>query len=53
VAYYRDLWDGVDATVKVSPDVMAGLMVSNGQLLVGEDARTPCAEDVFIAQLTA
>jgi len=41
VAYYREIWDGVDATVEVVPGVSSGLMVSKGRLLVPSRSRIP------------
>lgn len=41
VAYYRNIWDGVDATVEVIPGVSSGLMVSKGRLLVPSRSRIP------------
>jgi len=41
IAYYRGQWDGVDATVRTTPNVIAGLMVVRGHLLVASDSRTP------------
>ena len=41
IAHYRSLWDGVEAGVHTRRSVLAGLMVSNGQLLVASDAKIP------------
>ncbi len=41
VAHYREIWDGVDATVEVVPGVSSGLMVSKGRLLVPSRSRIP------------
>jgi uncharacterized protein (TIGR02421 family) len=41
IAQYRSQWPGVDATVQMSPNVIAGLMVVRGHLLVASDSRTP------------
>jgi uncharacterized protein (TIGR02421 family) len=41
VAHYRDIWDGVDATIEVVPGVSSGLMVSKGRLLVPSRSRIP------------
>lgn len=39
IAYYRGQWDGVDARVVTSPNVLAGLMVSKGNLIVASDSK--------------
>lgn len=41
IAHYRLQWDGVQAKVLTSDTVLAGLMVSGGNLLVPTDLRTP------------
>ncbi len=40
IAYYRDQWDGVDARVETRPNILSGIMVSRGHLLVASDTRT-------------
>ena len=39
IAWYRSQWDGVDAKVETRPDILAGIMVSRGNLLVSSDSR--------------
>jgi len=39
LAYYKKQWDGFDATVIESPDVLSGVMVSRGRLLVSTGTR--------------
>jgi len=41
IAYYRQRWAGVDAGVEVRDDIVNGLMVSRGSLLIGKHARIP------------
>lgn len=41
IAWYRRQWRGVKATVKVRDDIIAGLMVSKGSMLVGKDTLIP------------
>jgi uncharacterized protein (TIGR02421 family) len=41
IAFYRGVWEGVQARVRLSPDVMAGLMAARGNLLVASDVRMP------------
>ena len=41
VAYYRRIWDGVDATIEVIPGMSSGLMVSQDRLLVPSRSRIP------------
>lgn len=40
IAYYREKWEGVDARVIKTPNVLAGIMVSRGQLYVASDSKT-------------
>lgn len=42
IEHYREIWDGVDATVELTPSV-TGLMVSNGRLFISSKSRTPTA----------
>jgi uncharacterized protein (TIGR02421 family) len=39
IAHYRRTWDGVQSTVTVRDDLLTGLMVSQGSLLIGRDTR--------------
>lgn len=41
VEHFQAQWDGVDATVTIREDMPGGLMVSQGQLLVGGRASVP------------
>jgi len=41
IAYYRRIWDGVDATVEVIRGMSSGLMVSKGRLLIPSRSRIP------------
>ncbi|MGA1824861.1 MAG: flavohemoglobin expression-modulating QEGLA motif protein [bacterium] len=43
IAWYQNIWSGVDAHVKLSANIMAGLMVSQGTLFILQDSRTPYA----------
>ncbi len=36
IAYYREQWDGFEATVEIRSDVARGLLVSRGRLFIGE-----------------
>jgi uncharacterized protein (TIGR02421 family) len=39
IAHYRDQWEGVEARVVLKPNVLAGIMVSNGQLLIASNSK--------------
>jgi uncharacterized protein (TIGR02421 family) len=39
LAYYRTLWPEASSRILIRPDVIAGLMVSNGQLLISENSQ--------------
>lgn len=41
IEHYRRLWAGVTAGVQVRDDVVSGLMVSRGSLLIGRKTRIP------------
>ena len=38
---YRKMWEGFAATSSISPNVVSGLMVSSGNLLISNTTRTP------------
>ena len=41
IAHYRRQWDGVEARVEIRSSLARGLMVSKGNLLIGEGTRVP------------
>lgn len=41
IAHYRRQWEGVEAEVRLTKNLLAGLMVSGGNLLVASDSKTP------------
>jgi uncharacterized protein (TIGR02421 family) len=41
IAYYRNQWSEADAPVLIRPDIIAGLMVSSGRLLISESSHMP------------
>jgi len=43
IAYYRQRWPEVDATVHVREDLAGGLLVSRGSLLIGKQTRIPAS----------
>ena len=43
IAYYRQRWPQVDATVRVREDIANGLLVSRGSLLIGKHTRIPAS----------
>jgi uncharacterized protein (TIGR02421 family) len=40
IAYYKDIWDHVNVEIKVSPNIMSGIMVSRGDLLINPKFHT-------------
>ncbi len=40
ILYYRGQWEGVDAQVEIRPNILAGLMVSRGNLYVASNSKT-------------
>jgi len=40
VAYYRRQWEGVDSRVEIRPNIIAGMMVSRGNLYVASNSKT-------------
>lgn len=47
---YRAQWPDLDARVEIRDDLPAGLMVSRGSLLIGEDTRIPSARAEALLQ---
>ena len=50
IAYYRRKWPEFSAPVLIRPDVIAGLMVSNGRLLISDSARMPVLQAEALLQ---
>lgn len=50
INWYKNIWSGVDAKVKMSTNIMAGLMVSQGTLFILQDSRTPYARAEALIQ---
>jgi uncharacterized protein (TIGR02421 family) len=43
LAHYRALSESFEGTARISPDIVGGLTVSRGQLLISPNSRTPAA----------